>query len=210
MILANVEEIIEVKRLGVIDGVTTNPTHVAKTGRPYKELYREICDMVDGPVSLECVSMTANEIIDEARELAKFAGNAVVKIPLMREGLIAVKQLAAECIQTNVTVNFSAVQALLAAKCGATYISPFVGRLDAIGHDGMVLVQDIHTIYSNYGYKTEIIVAACRNPLHVLEAAKIGADICTVNFEILQLMFDHPLTDIGIRRFLKDWEKVPQ
>lgn len=207
---AHVEEIAEAKRLGVLDGVTTNPTHVSATGRPYRDLYKEICDMVDGPVSLEAVSDKADDIVEEARELAKFADNAVVKVPITSEGLVAVKQLAVEGIKTNVTVTFSPLQALLAAKCGASYISPFVGRLDAVSHDGMELVRQIRQIYDNYGYSTEIIVAAARHPLHVLEAALIGAEICTLRFEIIKQMYEHPLTDIGIDLFNKDWEKVPK
>ena len=207
---AHVEEIAEAKRLGVLDGVTTNPTHVSATGRPYRDVYKQICDMVDGPVSLEAVSDKADDIIKEARDLARFADNAVVKVPITSEGLVAVKQLAAEGIKTNVTVTFSPLQALLAAKCGASYISPFVGRLDTVSHDGMELVRQIRQIYDNYGYSTEIIVAAARHPLHVLEAALIGAEICTLRFEILKQMYEHPLTGIGIDQFNKDWEKVPK
>ena len=207
---AHVDQIKEVQRWGILDGVTTNPTHVAKTGRPYQELYREICQMVDGPVSLETIGLEAAQIVAEGRELMKFADNVVVKIPVMAEGLIAARQLRAEGIRSNVTVTFSALQALLAAKCGAAYISPFVGRLDAVGQDGMELVRQIKTIYDHYSFETQIIVAAVRNPIHVLEAAMVGADICTMNFEVMQQLYDHPLTDIGIDLFLKDWEKVPK
>jgi transaldolase len=195
---------------GIIDGVTTNPTHVSKTGRPAQELYREILSIVDGPVSLETISLSAPEIIEEARVLAKMGPNVVVKVPIIKEGLKAVKVLSQEGIKTNVTVTFSPLQAMLAAKCGATYISPFVGRLDAAGHFGMELVRQIRTIYVNYGFKTEIIVAAVRHPTHVLEAALAGADICTMGIDVLQQLYDHPLTDLAVDMFLKDWAKVPK
>ena len=207
---AFLEQIEEANSLGILDGVTTNPTHVANTGRPPYELYEDICRAVDGPVSLECLSMEADEIVCEARELAEIASNVVIKIPIIPEGLKAVKQLTAEGIKTNVTVNFSAHQALLAAKCGATYISPFVGRLDMIGHDGMELPRQIKTIYDNYGFKTQILVAAARSLSHVLEAALIGADICTMPLEMMKQMYKHPMTDAGIEQFMKDWEKVPK
>jgi transaldolase len=194
---------------GIIDGVTTNPTHVSKTGRPAQELYREILSIVDGPVSLETISLSAPEIIEEARALARLHKNVVVKVPIIKEGLKAVRVLSAEGIKTNVTVTFSPLQAMLAAKCGATYISPFVGRLDAAGHFGMELVRQIRTIYVNYGFKTEIIVAAVRHPTHVLEAALAGADICTMGIDVLQQLYDHPLTDLAVDMFLKDWAKVP-
>jgi transaldolase len=206
---ANVEEIQEANRWGVLDGVTTNPTHVSKTGRSPRELYEEVCRLVDGPVSLETVSTEADKIVEEGRSLAKIADNAVVKIPLMQEGLVAAKRLTAEGIKVNVTTTFSPLQALLAAKCGATYISPFVGRLDNIGHYGMDVVRQIRTIYNNYGFSTEILVAAVRTPTHVLDAAMMGADVCTMRFETLQMMYDHPLTDSGIQQFLDDWSKVP-
>jgi transaldolase len=207
---ADADQVREAVSWGVIDGVTTNPTHVSVTGRNPKDLYPEICSLVDGPVSLEATSLDADEIVKEARELAAIAENAVIKVPVTRDGLAAVKRLTDEGIRTNVTVNFSAVQALLAAKCGATYISPFVGRLDAVGHDGMELVEQIKTIYDNYGYETEIIVAAVRHPMHVLQAALIGADICTMRMDALEQLYLHPLTDKGIDQFLKDWEKVPK
>lgn len=206
---ADIEQIREVASWGVVDGVTTNPTHVSKTGRPAREVYEEICRLVAGPISLETIGLEAPQIVSEARALAKIADNVVVKVPIMREGLKAVKQLTAEGIKTNVTVNFSPLQALLAAKCGATYISPFVGRLDAVGHMGMELVSQIKTIYDNYGFDTEIIVAAVRHPLHVLESALLGAHVCTMSFDVLKQLYDHPLTDIGIATFLKDWQKVP-
>src|SRR5436305_10021861 len=177
---AEVEKIREAWDWGIIDGVTTNPSHVAKTGRKHLEVYREICDIVDGPISLETITLTAKEMIEEGRALAKIHKNVVVKVPITREGFKAVKAFTAEGIKTNVTVTFSPLQALLAAKCGATYISPFVGRLDAIGHFGMDIVRQIKTIYDNYGFETEIIVAAVRHPTHVLEAALAGAHICTM------------------------------
>ena len=206
---AFLDQIEEANSWGILDGVTTNPTHVSKTGRPARELYEEICQTVDGPVSLECLALNAEGIVTEARKLAEIAENVVIKVPIMREGLKAVKQLAAEGIKTNVTVNFSPLQALLAAKCGATYISPFVGRLDMIGHTGMDLVRQIKTIYEHYGFATQILVAAVRTPSHVLEAALIGADVCTMPLDMMKQMYEHPLTDAGIRQFLADWEKVP-
>lgn len=207
---ADVAQIREVVSWGIVDGVTTNPSHVARTGRRPAELYKEICDLVDGPISLETIGLTAEEILKEGRELAKVHKNAVVKVVNTKEGLKAVKQLSAEGIKTNVTVTFSPIQALLAAKVGAGYISPFVGRLDQFGHIGMDLVRQIKTIYGNYGYKTEIIVAAVRHPLHVLEAGLAGAEICTMNYDVMKQLFDHPLTDLGIQIFLNDWKKVPQ
>ena len=207
---AEVDQVKEAVSWGVIDGVTTNPTHVSTSGRNPKDLYPEICALVDGPVSLEATSLDADEIVKEARELAAIAENVVIKVPVNLDGLKAVKQLTDEGIRTNVTVNFSAVQAMLAAKCGATYISPFVGRLDAVGHDGMELVQQIKTIYDNYGYETEIIVASVRHPMHVLEAGLIGAHICTMRMDDVRQLYKHPLTDKGIEQFLKDWETVPK
>lgn len=207
---ANLDEIRQVRDWGILDGVTTNPSHVAKTGARPAELYPEICRLVDGPVSLEAVGMDADSIVKEARSLAAIAGNVVVKVPIMKEGLIAVKRLTAEGIHTNVTTTFSALQALLAAKAGATYVSPFVGRLDYVGHRGMEVAEQIRTIYDNYGFQTEIIIAAVRHPLHVLDAALIGADICTLYFEFMKMLYQHPMTDISIEQFLKDWEKVPK
>jgi len=207
---AHIEEVREAVSWGIVDGVTTNPSHVAKTGRPAREVYEEICRTVDGPVSLEAVSLDAQAIVAEARQLAAIADNVVVKVPIMREGLKAVKQLAAEGIRTNVTVTFSPLQALLAAKCGATYVSPFVGRLDAASHDGMELVRQIRVIYDNYDFDTRILVAAVRHPIHVLEAALAGADTCTMYFDTLKQLYEHPLTDVAIQRFLEDWKKVPQ
>ena len=207
---ADVAQIREVWSWGIIDGVTTNPSHVAKTSRPAAAVYRDICAVVTGPVSLETISLTAPEMIAEGRELMKFGSQVVVKIPLTREGLKAVKVLAAEGIKTNVTVTFSPLQAMLAAKCGATYISPFVGRLDSFGHVGMDLVRQIKTIYANYGYKTEIIVAAVRHPAHVLESALAGAEVATMSQEVMTQLYNHPLTDLGIEIFLKDWKNVPK
>ncbi len=207
---ADVAQIREAWGWGIVDGVTTNPTHVAKTGRPARELYAEILRLVDGPVSLETVALEADAIVAEAKDLARIAPNVVVKVPVLREGLKAVKRLAAEGIKTNVTVTFSPLQALLAAKCGATYISPFVGRLDAVGHVGMDVVRQIKTIYDHYGFATQIIVSAVRHPTHVLEAALAGAQVCTMAFDVMLQLYDHPLTDIGVELFLKDWAKVPR
>jgi transaldolase len=208
---ADVAQIREAWSWGIINGVTTNPSHVAKTGRPAATVYREICAAVDGPISLETVSLTAPEMAAEGRELVKYhPKNVVVKIPMTREGLKAVKILTAEGIKTNVTVTFSPLQAMLAAKCGATYISPFVGRLDSFGHVGMDLVRQIKAIYANYGYKTEIIVAAVRHPTHVLEAALAGAEIATMSYDVMAQLYQHPLTDLGIEIFLKDWKNVPK
>lgn len=207
---AEVEKIREAWDWGIIDGVTTNPSHVAKTGRKHLEVYREICDIVDGPISLETITLTAKEMVPEGRSLAKIHKNVVVKVPITKEGLKAVKQFTAEGIKTNVTVTFSPLQAMLAAKCGATYISPFVGRLDAIGQFGMEVVRQIKTIYTNYGFKTQVLTAAVRHPTHVLEAALAGSDVCTMAFDVLEQLYHHPLTDIGIDIFLKDWAKVPK
>lgn len=207
---ANIQEIKEASRLGLIDGVTTNPTLVAKEGRSFEELIREICGIVDGPVSVEAVSTEAEGMIQEARELAKIHKNIVVKIPLTTEGLKATKILSSEGIKVNMTLVFSPVQALMAAKAGAAYVSPFVGRLDDVSHVGMDLVDQILTIYGNYDFETEVIVASIRNPLHVLDAAFMGADIATIPFKVIEQLAKHPLTDVGIDRFLRDWEKVPK
>jgi transaldolase len=206
---ADVAQIREAWSWGIIDGVTTNPSHVARSGRKPSEVYREICDIVNGPVSLETIALDAEGIVKEAVELAKIHKNVVIKVPIIKEGLKAVKVLASEGYKTNVTVTFSPLQALLAAKVGATYISPFVGRLDAVGHDGMDLVRQIKTIYQNYGYRTQIIAAAARHPLHVLQAALAGADIMTMSYDILQQLYHHPLTDVVLDQFLKDWAKIP-
>jgi transaldolase len=205
---ANVEEIKKAAEMGLLDGVTTNPSLVSKEGRKFEELIREICDIVDGPVSAEVVSNDAEGMIAEAKELVKIANNIVIKIPLIREGLRAVKSLSEEGIKTNVTLCFSAVQALMAAKAGAAYVSPFVGRLDDIGQNGMELVEQIVTIYEAYGYETVIIVASIRNPIHVLEAAQMGADIATIPYKVMEQLIKHPLTDIGLEKFLADWKKL--
>jgi transaldolase len=205
---ANIDEIKEANSLGLIDGVTTNPTLIAREGKEFMQIVKEICQIVDGPISLEAVSTQSNEMIKEARDLAKIHPNVVVKIPMIREGLLATNQLSKEGIRVNMTLVFSPAQALLAAKAGASYVSPFVGRLDDISHVGMDLVEQILTIYDNYDFETEVIVASIRNPLHVLEAALIGADIATIPFKVIEQLLKHPLTDVGVERFLKDWEKV--
>ena len=207
---ANVEQIRQALDWGLCDGVTTNPTLVAKEGRDFKQVVQEICSIVPGPVSAEAVTTQAESIMAEARELASWADNVVVKIPLIPEGIKAVRQCAAEGIKTNVTLCFSPLQALIAAKAGAGYISPFVGRLDDIAHDGMALVEQILQIYDNYGYDTEVIVASVRHPLHVVDAALMGAHIATVPFEVLSKFFHHPLTDSGLERFLADWRKLQE
>jgi len=207
---ANIDEIKEANKWGIIDGVTTNPTLIAREGGDFVETVREICSIVDGPISAEAVSLESDAIVKEAKELAKIHRNIVVKIPLVPEGLKAVKILSRANIKTNVTLCFSPTQALLAAKAGATYVSPFIGRLDDISHVGINIIHDIKLIYKNYNFQTQIIVASIRNPLHVLDAAKIGADIATIPYKVLLQLVKHPLTDIGIDRFLKDWEKVPK
>jgi transaldolase len=205
---ANVGEIQEAASLGILDGVTTNPSLVAKERRDFKELVKEICSIVNGPVSAEVVATDLQGMLTEARDLAKIHDNIVVKIPLIKEGLKAVKRLKAEGIRVNVTLCFSATQALLAAKAGAYFISPFVGRLDDISHSGMDLIKDIVTIYHNYDFETQVLVASIRHPLHVLEAAKMGADISSMPFKVFEQLVKHPLTDIGLERFLQDWKKV--
>ena len=205
---ANIEEIKKAWELGVIDGVTTNPSLISKEKKEPVALFREICAIVDGPISAEVIGTRADDMIKEAEELAKIHENIVIKIPMIEEGLKAVKRLTAAGIRTNVTLIFSPNQALLAAKAGATYVSPFVGRLDDISHNGMDIVADIQTIYENYDFDTEIIVASVRNPLHVIEAALIGADIATIPYSVIGQLIKHPLTDIGLEKFLKDWEKV--
>jgi transaldolase len=205
---ANIDEIKKAGDYGLVDGVTTNPTLVAKEGKDFKRLIKEICNTVEGPVSAEVISLEYEGMIKEARELSEIAENVVVKIPMTEEGIKSVKTLSSEGIKTNVTLVFSPLQALLASKAGATFVSPFVGRLDDISHNGMELVRQIMDIYFNYAFDTEVIVASVRNPLHVLEAAQIGADISTIPFKVLMQFVKHPLTDIGIERFLKDWEKL--
>lgn len=205
---ANVEEIKKAKELGMLDGVTTNPTLVSKEDRDFEELIKEICSIADGPVSAEVVSTDSEGMINEARGLARLADNIVVKIPLIKEGLKAVRTLTGDGIKTNVTLCFSSIQALMAAKAGAAFISPFVGRLDDISHKGMDLVEQILVIYENYGFDTEVIVASIRNPLHVLDAALMGADIATIPYKVMEQLIKHPLTDIGLEKFLADWEKM--
>jgi transaldolase len=209
---ADLGEIREARELGLIDGVTTNPSLVAKAGcrgrKNFKGLIREIADIVQGPVSAEALSIDVDGLVREARELAGIHEHVVVKIPMTPDGLKAVRLLAAEGVKTNVTLVFSALQALLAAKAGATYISPFVGRLDDIVHVGMELVSQILEIYQNYIFDTEVIVASIRNPLHVLEAARLGADVATIPFGVLAQLIRHPLTDVGLQRFLDDWKRV--
>ena len=209
---ANVDEIREAVDLGVVDGVTTNPTlisrEVERTGKDFKSILKTICEIVQGPVNGEVVALDTEGMISEARDLVKLDKHIVIKIPVTREGLKAVKILSSEGIKTNVTLTFSPTQALMVAKAGAAYVSPFVGRLDDISHEGMDLVGEIMTIYENYGYKTEVIVASIRNPLHVVEAAMMGAHIATIPFKVIGQLLKHPLTDIGIERFLADWKKI--
>ncbi|MGB9667972.1 MAG: fructose-6-phosphate aldolase [Thermosulfidibacteraceae bacterium] len=205
---AFVHEIREVASWGILDGVTTNPTLVAKTGRNYREILEEICSIVDGPVSAEVLSLDFEGMVREARELSKVSEKIAVKIPFTKDGLKAVKYLSSEGIKTNVTLIFSPSQALLAAKAGATFVSPFVGRLDDISHVGMDMVRTICDIFSNYDFETEVIVASVRNPIHVVEAALCGAHIVTVPYSVMELLLKHPLTDIGIERFLADWKKA--
>ena len=207
---ANITEIREASEMGLIDGVTTNPTLIAASKRKFKDVLLEICEIVKGPVSAEVVSTDYEGILREARDLAKLRDNIVVKVPLIAEGLKAVKTCTEEGIKTNVTLCFSPTQALLAAKAGATYISPFVGRLDDISENGMALIQQILTIYRNYGLKTQVLVASVRHPGHVVEAAMMGAHVATLPFKVLQQLAKHPLTDLGLSRFLEDWKKVPQ
>jgi len=207
---ANLDEIKEANALGVLDGVTTNPSLVAKEGKQFIPLLKEICAVVDGPISAEVVSTEFAGMMKEAHDLASIHKNIVVKIPLIKEGLKAVKALHGEGIRTNVTLCFSPNQALLAAKAGATYISPFVGRLDDISTDGMQLIEQIVTIYNNYGYETEVLVASVRHPIHVVQAALMGAHVCTMPFKVIDQLVKHPLTDIGLERFLADWKKGQQ
>lgn len=205
---ANLEEIKEAASWGIVDGVTTNPTLCSKENLKFDDLIKEICRTVKGPVSVECVSASSADIVNEARKLAKLADNVVVKVPICVEGLKAIKVLSQEGIQVNTTLIFSPNQALLAAKAGAKFVSPFIGRLDDISHEGMELIEKIVAVFNNYGIETEVIVASVRHPLHVVEAALIGADIATVPFSVLEKMLKHPLTDAGMEKFLKDWGKV--
>lgn len=205
---ANLDQISEAASWGILDGVTTNPTLVSRENMKFEALIKKICEIVPGPVSVECVSSRADDLIKEAQNLAKLAENVMVKIPIGVEGLKAIKVLSQKGIQVNTTLIFSPNQAILAAKAGARYVSPFIGRLDDISHEGMGLVDQILAIYDNYGFETEVIVASIRHPLHVVEAALIGADVATIPFAVLEKMVKHPLTDVGIERFLKDWSKV--
>jgi transaldolase len=204
---ANINEIKEAAALGILDGVTTNPSLVSKEGKDFRKLLDEILAIVDGPVSAEVISTDYDGILKEAHELAKIHENIVVKVPLIKEGLKAVRTLTSENIKTNVTLCFSPSQALLAAKAGATYISPFVGRLDDISHDGMELISQIVQVYKNYDYKTQVLVASIRHPLHLVEAALMGADVSTMPFSVIDKLFNHPLTDMGLEKFLSDWKK---
>ena len=205
---ANINEIKEASKMGMVDGVTTNPSLIAKEGRDFEEVIKEICEIVDGPISAEVISTDAEGMVKEARHLAGIHDNIVVKIPMTVDGLKATRALTSEGIKTNVTLIFSPLQALMAAKAGATYVSPFVGRLDDLSHDGLLLVEQIVEIYSNYGYDTQIIVASVRNPLHVLDSAMMGADIATIPFNVLGKLAAHPLTDKGLKSFLDDWNKM--
>jgi transaldolase len=205
---AMVDEIREANRLGLIDGVTTNPSLVARAGKEFIPLIQEICDIVNGPISVEAVSTAAPEMVNEARRLAAIHPNVVVKLPMTRDGLMATRELADKNVRVNITLVFSPTQALLAAKAGAAYVSPFVGRLDDISHPGMDLVEQILTIYENYDFPTEVIVASVRNPLHVLDAALMGAHIATMPYKVIEQLIRHPLTDLGVQAFLADWNKA--
>lgn len=205
---ANIDEIKEANSWGILDGVTTNPSLIAKEGRNFEEVVKEITEIVDGPISAEVVSLDSEGMLKEARELAKIHRNIVIKIPMTKEGLKAVSQLAKEGIKTNVTLIFSANQALMAAKAGASYVSPFIGRLDDISSEGMRLIEDVSDIFDTFCIETEIIAASIRHPMHVIDCALRGADIATIPFKIFNQMFKHPLTDSGIEQFLKDWDTV--
>ncbi len=207
---ADVGEIKKALAMGLCDGVTTNPSLVAKTGRPFEEVLREIVSLVRGPVSAEVTAVDYEGMMKEARAYARFADNVVVKVPMIVEGLRAVRDLAADGVRTNVTLCFSATQALLAAKAGATFVSPFVGRLDDVSEDGMALVAQILEIYRNYDFSTQVLVASVRHPMHVVQAARLGADVATIPFGVIEQLARHPLTDIGLKKFLADWEKVPK
>ncbi len=205
---AQIEEIKAAAAMGLVDGVTTNPSLVSKQSRPFVELIRQICEVVNGPISAEVVATDSVGMLKEGRELVKIHKNVVVKVPLTPDGLKATKTFTLEGIKTNVTLCFSPVQALLAAKAGATFVSPFIGRLDDISTVGMNLIEDIHKIFQNYNYKTKILVASVRHPIHILEAAKIGADVATVPYKVIEQLIRHPLTEIGLKNFLKDWESA--
>ncbi len=204
----SVDEIRKANELGMVDGVTTNPSLLAKEKKPYREILKEICAIVKGPVSAEVTATDTEGMLREGREHAKIADNIVVKIPIIKTGVKAISQLRAEGINVNVTLCFSASQALIAAKAGANYISPFIGRLDDISSDGMKLIEEIITIYDNYGFDTEVLVASVRHPMHVVDAAMLGADICTMPYSVFDKLLSHPLTDVGLKNFLADWEKA--
>ena len=205
---ANIDEIREANNMGMVDGVTTNPSLVSKEGRNFEELIKEICEIVDGPISAEVISIDTDGMLEEAKKLAKIHDNIVVKIPMTVDGLKAAKRLSIVGIKTNVTLVFSPLQALMAAKAGATYVSPFIGRLDDLSQDGLVLVEQIVDIYNNYAFETEVIVASIRNPVHVLESAIMGAHIATIPYNVLEKLASHPLTDKGLKTFLDDWNKT--
>lgn len=207
---ANLEEIQEAAGWGVVDGVTTNPSLAAKENKPFEQMIREIVEIIDGPISAEVISAEASDMVSEGRTLSKIHPNIVIKIPLTLEGIKATSILSREGIRTNVTLCFSAVQALMAAKAGATYVSPFVGRLDDNGQEGMSLIAEIRQIYDNYGFKTQILTASVRHPQHVLQAAKIGSDVATVPYKVLKQLYNHPLTDSGLDKFMKDWDRAFQ
>jgi transaldolase len=206
----DVGEIREAHAMGLVDGVTTNPSLIAKSGRKYRDVVIEICEIINGPISAEVLSTTYDEMMAEAREWHKVHKNIVVKLPLIPEGLKAVRTCTAEGIRTNVTLCFSPNQALLAAKAGASYISPFIGRLDDISETGMELIEKIVTIYNNYNFETEVLVASVRNPTHVVDAAMLGADVCTIPFSVIQQLVKHPLTDVGLKKFVEDAKKIPR
>lgn len=205
---ANLDEIREAASWGIISGVTTNPSLIAKEGRDFQTVIREICDLIPGPISAECVTLTAPEMIEEGKRLAQWHPNVVVKIPMTVEGIKAVKALSAEGIRTNVTLVFSGNQAMVAAIAGATYVSPFVGRIDDAGGNGMALIEEIRQIFDNYVYGTQILTASVRHPIHVADAARLGSDVATCPYKILRQLFDHPLTDVGLDKFLADWKKL--
>ncbi|MBM3308676.1 MAG: fructose-6-phosphate aldolase [Candidatus Altiarchaeales archaeon] len=205
---ANIEEIKKAVSWGLVDGVTTNPTLMAKEGRDFKAMVQEISAIVEGPISVEAIGPESEKLVSEAREYSRLSKNIVIKIPMTKDGIKAVRILSKEGVKTNVTLVFSPNQALIAAKAGATYVSPFIGRLDDIGQDGMQVVRDIIAIFRNYGFKTQVIVASIRHPMHVVEAGKTGADIATIPFNVLEKMFSHALTDAGIKKFNEDWIKV--
>ncbi len=205
---ANIDEIKEAHSMGMVDGVTTNPSLIAKEGRDFEEIIKEICEIVDGPISAEVISLDSEGMVKEARHLATINDNIVVKVPMTIDGIKATRKLSIEGIKTNVTLVFSPLQALMAAKAGATYVSPFIGRLDDLANEGMLLIEQLVEIYSNYAFDTEIIVASIRNPIHVLDAALIGADIATIPFNVLAKFAAHPMTDKGLKAFLDDWERT--